>query len=299
MNEYAVVIVHYRAADLLEKSVEAVRRQTVQPTQRFVVDNGEGLDPSAIVWLLAAGWQVVPHPNLGYAPAVNALRDRLGEGVEYLLVLTHDADLEENAVQQMLETARDKSVGLVGPVLRRSSTGAVFSMGGVIGRGGRTRHLTELPDGRDAGTTATVDWVDGAIMLVRRRALDEVDWLNERYFLYFEEVDLALRLARLGYSVRVASRALGWQEPGNFTAYLSYRNHLLLGKEQGLGGSVHVVLAARVARRLLADLAQRRNPQLAWTVRGVWDGIRGNDGLPPTGPWARSRARHSKKESLR
>jgi GT2 family glycosyltransferase len=49
-----------------------------------------------------------------------------------------------------------------------------------------------------------VDWVTGAALLVRRAAFDAVDGFDERFFLYFEEVDLAYRMRAAGWETHFA-----------------------------------------------------------------------------------------------
>src|SRR5581483_7981213 len=47
-----------------------------------------------------------------------------------------------------------------------------------------------------------LDWTSGSFMLVRREALDSAGWLDERFFIYSEEVDLALRIRQAGWRIR-------------------------------------------------------------------------------------------------
>jgi len=54
---------------------------------------------------------------------------------------------------------------------------------------------------------ADVDQLIGACLILRRTALDAVGLLDERFFLYFEEVDLCLRLRQAGWRVRYLSEA--------------------------------------------------------------------------------------------
>jgi GT2 family glycosyltransferase len=65
-------------------------------------------------------------------------------------------------------------------------------------------------------------------MLVPKRALDSVGGFREEFFLYYEEVELQLRLRLNGWSVRLVPTAVCGQEPGNLTAYLRVRNRILL-----------------------------------------------------------------------
>jgi GT2 family glycosyltransferase len=46
-----------------------------------------------------------------------------------------------------------------------------------------------------------VDWVSGAAMLLRRKALEEIGLLDERFFMYCEDVDICYRLNRAGWKV--------------------------------------------------------------------------------------------------
>ncbi|HTF70463.1 MAG TPA: glycosyltransferase family 2 protein [Edaphobacter sp.] len=47
-----------------------------------------------------------------------------------------------------------------------------------------------------------MNWVPGAFSIIRRSALESVGYFDERFFLYYEEVDLCLRVKKAGYQIR-------------------------------------------------------------------------------------------------
>ena len=66
----------------------------------------------------------------------------------------------------------------------------------------RSRALNAFSGGGvDTRSRATVEWVAGAAMLARRRALEEVGFFDPSFFMYAEETDLAFRLHRAGWDI--------------------------------------------------------------------------------------------------
>ena len=88
----------------------------------------------------------------------------------------------------------------------------------VAGRRGRSRAArsgapvaTASPAGTASSTSIRtlprdVDWVSGAVLWLRRSALESIGGWDERYFMYFEDVDLCWRLRRLGWRVWPTTR---------------------------------------------------------------------------------------------
>ncbi len=152
--------------------------------------------------------------NLGYAAAVN-------QGIElsqaeYVLVLNPDIVLREGSIDRMVQfmdahpdaglagaklvntdgTLQHSCRGFYTPatlVMRRTILGRLFPRHPVI-----RRHLMLDYDHREA---RSVDWVIGACMMVRRRAIEDVGGMDERFFLYFEDVDWCFRMSRQGWKV--------------------------------------------------------------------------------------------------
>ena len=217
-------------------------------------------------------------PNPGYAAAVNRARLALESAIEYLLVLTQEVVLLPDTITSMLKTINDQSAACVGPTLYRvSAREKVFSYGGSLALGGNTRHLKRAKQ----SSPYCVDWIDGAVMLLRLRAFDHVGGLDERFFLYYEEVDLAYRMRSFGYSVLVDPRATAYQEPGAYPPYLRFRNHLLFARSRYSIFEVSCALLIKLIRSVPGWVWRGQFTALFWSARGTIDGLRQRGGTQP------------------
>ena len=129
----------------------------------------------------------------------------------YVVLLSHDAEPEPGALAALVAFAdAHPRAAVVAPRLRypdgspqanawRFPSPAVAALGTLtLGRVGVVQSRGEEP--------RRVDWAMGAALLLRRAALDEVGLFDESYFMFSEETDLCLRLARAGWET--------WFEPG-------------------------------------------------------------------------------------
>jgi GT2 family glycosyltransferase len=296
-DELGVVVLGYGPPDAAASLADRLVAEGVAPDRILVVHNGAA--PGA-PWPGREDVEVLrPGANLGYAGGMNlGVERRLERGDRFVLLLTHDARFEPGAIAALHETAaRHPDVGVLGPRLDDPRRGVVFSFGMRIGPTGGTHHEHEPPP---AGDVAPCDAVDGSFMLVRAEAFARAGRFDERYFMYFEETDFALRVRRAGLGVAVAPHVRAEQEggegrrPGVF-AYLRVRNGLVfswraarwLGLAGGLGRAAMylVMYGRRIAdpRRSPAGRAAAR-AAVAGVVRGVLDAARGRSGPPPELP---------------
>jgi len=296
MRELGVVILHHDRWPGVRDTIAATIADGVDPTSIVVVDNAS---PSSALEALRAACpeiRVLALPgNDGYAAGMNA-------GIRVwpdrdVLLLTHDCVLEPGAISLLRTTLDDPTVGMAGPLLCfRSQPDVVWSAGGCY----RDRRITH--DGYRVprstltrATTADVDWLDGACLMVRRDVLDSVGAFDERYFLYFEETDLAFRVRRAGHRVVCVQTAAAGQEPSARPEALFVRNQLRFLQRQV---STHAAVrqAAHELRRI-ARLTLSRDPALrrrgALAARGVVGWMWGTDprelyALSTGGPRART-----------
>ena len=175
------------------------------------------------------------HANLGYSRAVN--RGAASTGAPWILVANPDTRMEPGSLARLVARGEaDPAIGCVGPRLRNPDgsdypTGRRFPsllMGTLHALlaphwpgnpATRRYHLTDL----DRSRAGEVDWVSGACMLLRRSAFEAVGGFDEAYFMYFEDMDLCLRLARAGWRVVFEPRAAVQHTVGGSTRSAPYR----------------------------------------------------------------------------
>jgi GT2 family glycosyltransferase len=202
----SAVIVNYKQPQL---TVDCVRSLLVAlervrgGTEVVVVDNGSG-DGSVHAIATAIGQSVkviAATTNLGFAKGVNT-----GVGAssgEWLLLLNNDTTVQPNAVVRLLEAGDSRqSIGAVAAEMRFASQPDCVNSAGIgVDRLGVAfdRGIGEHADG---GTSAVTEvfGASGGAALIRRTMFAALGGLDEAFFLYMEDADLAWR-----------ARANGWE----------------------------------------------------------------------------------------
>ena len=211
-----VIIVAHNAGSLLEEAVASAIGQAGAGSV-WVMD-AESTDGSvAALQDDAPGIHIVPVPNLGFAAANN-------RGIEltrspFVVLLNPDAALRPGALDALLTTAdAHPRVGVVGALLvnadgsvQANSFGRFPSLGTALRLRWwrmvqRLRGNTSLSPAAPA-STAEVDWVSGAAMLVRRTAIEDAGPMDEGFFLYYEDTEWCHRMREHGWEVLLEPKA--------------------------------------------------------------------------------------------
>jgi len=165
--------------------------------------------------------------NLGYARA-NNIGIRAGRG-DYLLFLNTDTVMPEGSLAALLSALETRpDAGAVGPALR-SRAGYQVSFGKEVSffaelwqRFVRNPYFKiSLRFSRRARETG---WVSGACLLARRKAVEQAGLFDERYFLYFEDIDLCRRMRNLGFQIWFDPRIEVFHAGGAVTSRQMWRS---------------------------------------------------------------------------
>jgi GT2 family glycosyltransferase len=209
----SIIIVNYNGREHLENCLRSLAAAPpATPHEIVVVDNAssDGSVQAAHRW---PGVRVVAlGENVGFSRGNNAgIRASRGE---LLLLLNNDTMVPAGALDALvtaLET--DPRAAVAGPRLVDAEGRAELSFGPMISPLGELRQkflfvLNERRFGpvvrwveRATRREHHVDWVSGACLLVRRDAAERVGLLDERFFLYTEDVDFCASIRAAGWRI--------------------------------------------------------------------------------------------------
>ncbi len=217
MDKLAVITINHDHGHMIRKTIDSLHGQNPRlPFVTYVINNTPDTDTSA--WLAEAYPEVEvlqnPHPQ-GFAWNVNQVITRYPDFAFYLL-LNPDVICLPGMIDGLLNVmASDPQIGAAGPALRnfddtiQPSRRRFASFRVLVYRALHIDQLfKDLPAvdhylmTRDVFDQVTeVDWVTGAVMLLRKAALDQVGLMDERFYMYFEDEDLCCRMWRQGWKV--------------------------------------------------------------------------------------------------
>jgi N-acetylglucosaminyl-diphospho-decaprenol L-rhamnosyltransferase len=234
---WAAVVVNFEAGSLLAECVRSLLADDSSAIPEIVVvDNGS--TDGSVAALRAEFPQVTvidAGGNTGYATAAN--RGIAATSAPVVAVCNPDLVVAPGTAGTLLgRFAAEPDLGAAGPALlnpdgsqypsARAHVTPVDAVGhAVFGRALPRNRFTRRYRQLDADWTLPrdVDWVSGALIYLRRAALDSVGGWDERYFMYMEDVDLCWRLRRLGWRIGYEPAGGATHVQGASTATRPYR----------------------------------------------------------------------------
>lgn len=225
-----VSLVTYRPGRWLSPCLESLFAQTYPNLEIMILDNGADKVTASALLLLSKNRPDVrvtfSQDNLGYAKAHN--RTIASSRGEFVCLLNQDMVLAHGFIAAAVAAFDAPEIGSIQGRLRWLSpdlilTNRIDSTGLSINRNRRVVSLGQgSVDGAHNDTRRLVFGVDGACPMYRRVALDDVrlvidsreEYLDEDFFMYKEDVDLAWRLLLRGWEARYEPTALAWHARG-------------------------------------------------------------------------------------
>lgn len=222
--------------------------------------------------------------NLGFAAGSNVgIRYALAHGTPWILLVNNDAVLAPDAIRRLIAAAEPGSAAM--PRIDALPSRRLWHAGA------RAHKLTGLPvavSERDlaAGEVVDLDYVVGCVLLIHRDLVARVGLFDEKYFMYYEDLDFSLRARTAGCRLLLVPGARAWHKVGaslendrGRRAYLLTRQKTLWCRGRSLGIAAiawWLSLAAGVLRRVAVATFERRLDEVGLVLRGLRDGFVGD-----------------------
>ena len=215
-NPLVSIIIPFRdQAALTERCIASIQRHAGSTRYEIILVNNQSREPETTHWLTTLAQSPDLHvldfdSEFNFAAINNAARKHCNG--EYLLFLNNDIEFQSpNILQQLMAPFACRGVGAVGSRLKypdnslqhqgvviiRGERRALLEPGKTIGHPAVLARLTPLLVEEDFSAASA------ACLMIRADLFDELNGFNEAYAVTFNDVDLCLRLRKLGYSVIV------------------------------------------------------------------------------------------------
>jgi GT2 family glycosyltransferase len=286
MTHVSIIVVNYNSSEFTKKCLGSLAK-TVEKNFKFnvvIVDNG-----SREAYQIPTAYQkfatiLRSESNLGFTGGNNAGIQHAIETFdsEFVFLLNNDTEVDPKALKFLVEHLQsDPKIGAVSPKIYFGA-GSEFHItnysreerGNVIWYAGGSidwQHLAAFHRGVDEidrgqfDSQNQSDFATGCAVLIRRELLEKIGGFDERYFLYFEDVDLSLKISSAGYQIRFEPKAKVWHfnagssggSGSDIHNYYQTRNRLLLAFTHG--NWQNWLTSIRIMLQIILDNKEKSN----------------------------------------
>lgn len=236
-----VVILNYKVADLAIKAIKSVQKSSYKHIQIYAVDNNSGDSFEEQAKKFDDVTFIQTGDNLGFTGGNNiGIKKALSEECDWVFILNPDAEVTKDAIEILVERAKEHDAHIVNPKIYFSGTkkiwfaGKKFDQLNVLGS---HRGVDEEDTGKYDKEEEMEDG-NGAALLIHKSVFEKVGFLDDNYFLYYEESDFCYRARRAGFKIMYIPSAVVYHENAKSTGlgsplqdYFITRNRMLFASK--------------------------------------------------------------------
>lgn len=212
MKLLTIVIISYNSGAEVERLVDQLQKSGIEHWKKeiIVVDNKSDIQTVMRLKELEKrkkiGNLISNSRNEGFASAANkGIQQGFKSKADKILLLNQDIEIEKGQLNYLIRNNGD----IVAPVICfQRNKQWIYDFGGRVNfLIGRTYHKEKthydaqfIPKG--------IDYVSGCCMLVKGSVLEKIGFLDEKYFMYFEDVDFCQRAQKAGFSIHIEPKSV-------------------------------------------------------------------------------------------
>lgn len=262
MKHVSIVIVNWNGKNdtiACLASIKAMRKKNIV-VDTIVVDNGSTNDSVSAIKKTHPWARVIElSSNLGFTGGNNVgMRSALLHKAEYIWLLNNDTIVDVDALS-LVKAFADPSVGVAGSKIyfqkgheyykdrytKNEQGKVIWYAGGIVDWENMyaSHNGVDEVDHGQYDTAEDTSFITGCSFMVSSNVVEQLGVLDERYYLYLEDLDYCLRIKRAGFRLRYFPSSVIW--------------HVNAGSSGGSGSKLHEYYMTR--NRLLIGMRYAQN----------------------------------------
>lgn len=221
----------------------------------IVVDNGPKSNFKLTEKYITNVTVIAPGTNTGFAGGNNlGIKQALKKNANFIVLINDDTIVDKNMIKNLYDVMQsDKKIGIASPKIYfakghefhvdrygEEDLGKVIWFAGGYNDWKHAKSVHRGVDEVDVGQYNTVEKIDfatGCCMIIRTEVVNKVGLFDEKYFLYYEDGDLDMRVKKAGYDITYVPSAIIYHENASSSGgagnklhdYFLTRNQMLFG----------------------------------------------------------------------
>lgn len=190
-----IIIVNYNGYKDTLECINSLKENINSNYKIIVVDNKSTDDSVEKLRTIDGIYLIEADKNGGFSYGNNlGIKYALNNGYENVILLNNDTIVTKDCFDIMLEKSKSKDIGIVGnKILYYYDKNKIYSYGGNINMNRGTAILGYNLEKNQKLEDVEVKFISGCCMLIKKEVFEKIGFLNENYFMYYEDVEFCLK----------------------------------------------------------------------------------------------------------
>jgi len=245
-SNIAVILVNWNQYELTRSCIISILNCSFQDFEIFLVDNAsEDNSLEKLKQEFSDITFIQNKKNLGFTGANNiAIKEAIRRKFEYIMLLNNDTEVKFNFFEPLLLSLKNdtKLVAVQPLILNFHDKNTVWNFGGKFNN--FFGYVTTMNKGINKSKlleNKNTEWISGCCFLFKSEIIDKIGYLDDYFFVYYEDADFSLRIKEAGYEIGLQKNSEIYHHEGAswklkklnkegklspYTRYLTIRNHI-------------------------------------------------------------------------
>lgn len=293
----AIILVNWNGYNYTRKCILSLLSCNYDNYKVIVVDNNSSDNSGSKICTEFPSVKYIQNKkNIGFTGANNVgIKLALKNDFDYVMLLNNDTEVDENFLTHLVNAFNnDSKIGAAQPlILEFDNKNIVWNAGGIIDyKFGRFLNPNRGLKKNNYNKINNIDWISGCCFMIRSEIFNNINLLDDFFFVYFEDADLSMRITDINFKLHLENKSLVYHHEGKswisakkkaegyispLTHYLNIRNHIYIIKKFKKRFNLFLSISFmvfKISGYVIYFLIRFRFNKLSKVINGVKDGLK-------------------------